>query len=146
MAVIVEKTANIAAAPETVWGLLANLESWQTWWGDCVAAGTTDFAAFREGVQLEVVLQPRHRKLTFKPVVDMLTEGKTLSLTHQSATLRGTVVWNVAEGPTGTKVVLRGVFKGLRVWLLGLASASSVFQLTLSGSLRGLKKLAERMA
>lgn len=145
MAVVVERTANVASAPETVWGLLVNLESWKTWWPDCVAAHAIDYRTLREGSQIELVLQPRQRKLTFNPVVDLLTEGRTLSLTHATAFLQGTVVWTVSEGPTGAKVGVRGVFKGLRVWLAGLVGGNDVFQLALYANLRGLKKLAERM-
>ncbi len=145
MAVVVEKTSNIASAPETVWGLLVNLETWKRWWPDCVEARTEDYRTLHEGSKIELVLQPKHRKLTLNPVVDMISEGRTLSLTHQSPVLRGTVVWTVGEGPTGTRVRLRGVFKGFQVWLMGLASQNDVFQLGLSSNLRGLKKLAERM-
>lgn len=145
MAVVVERTANIASAPETVWGLLVNLASWKTWWPDCVNAQTSDFRTLREGSKIELVLQPRHRKMTLNPVVDLLTEGRTLSLTQQTAMLQGTVVWTVSEGPTGTRVVVRGVFKGFQVWLMGLTGRNDVFQLALYGNLRGLKRVAERM-
>ncbi len=145
MAVVVEKVSNIASAPETVWGLLVNLETWKAWWPDCVTAHATDYRTLREGSQLELVLQPKHRKVTFNPIVDMLTEGRTLSLTQQSATLQTTVVWTVSEGPAGTKVSVRGVFKGLRVWLMGLVGGNDVYQFSLYSNLRGLKRVAERM-
>ncbi|HEX9731783.1 MAG TPA: SRPBCC family protein [Thermoanaerobaculia bacterium] len=145
MAVVVERSLNVASAPQTVWGLLVNLESWKAWWPDCVAANATDFRTLREGSKIELVLQPRHRKMTFNPVVDLLTEGKTLSLTHATPLLQGTVVWTVAEGPNGARVGVRGVFKGVRVWLGGVAGGNDVFQLSLYANLRGLKKLAERM-
>lgn len=145
MAVVVERVANVESAPETVWGLLVNLETWKRWWPGCVEASADDHRTLHEGSKIELVLQPAGRKVTFNPVVDMLSEGKTLSLTHQSLFLQGTVVWEVAEGPTGARVSLRGVFKGFQVWLMGLASQNGIFQHGLSSSLRGLKKLAERM-
>lgn len=145
MAVIVEKTSNIASAPETVWGLLVNLESWKRWWPDCVEAHTMDYRTLREGSKIELVVQPKHRKHTLNPVVDMISEGRRLSLTYESPVLRGTAVWTVGEGPSGTRVHLRAVFKGFQVWVMGLASKNDIFQLGLHSNLRGLKKLAERM-
>lgn len=145
MAVVVEKVASVASAPETVWGLLVNPESWKSWWPGCVEAHTEDYRTLREGSKVELVLRPKSRKMTFNPEVDMISEGKTLSLTHHSLFLQGTVVWEVGEGPAGTRVSLRGVFKGFQVWLMGLASQNDVFQASLHGHLRGLKKIAERM-
>jgi hypothetical protein len=145
MAVVVEKVVHVASDPETVWGLLVNLDTWKRWWPGCVAAHATDRRTLHEGSELELVLQPASRKITFKPEVDLLSEGKTLSLTYQSPFLQCTVVWEVAEGPAGAKVGVRGVFKGFQVWLMGLASRNGVFRMSLSGNLRGLKKLAERM-
>ena len=145
MAVVVEKVTNIASAPETVWSLLVNPESWKSWWSGCIEARTMDRRTLREGSQLELVLQPRHQKVTLNPVVDMMSEGKTLSLTQQGALLQGTVVWEVVEGPMGARVNLRGVFKGFQVWLMGLAGKNGTFQLSLSANLRGLKKTSEHM-
>lgn len=145
MAVVVERTANIASAPETVWDLLIRLETWKTWWPDCIEAHTMDNRALREDSRIELVLQPKHRKLTVNPVVDMLTAGRTLSLTQQSALIQGTVAWTLAEGPMGAKVSVRGVFTGFQVWLMGLASQNDIFQFSLYSNMRGLKKLAERM-
>ena len=145
MAVVVEKAASVESAPETVWGLLVNLETWKSWWPGCVEAHATDHRTLHEGSTIELVLQPVSRKVSFKPEVDLLSEGKTLSLTYQSPLLQCTVVWEVAEGPAGARVSLRGVFKGFQVWLMGLASQNGIFQHSLSGSLRGLKRVAERM-
>ena len=145
MAKIVERTINVAAAPETVWGLLVNLESWKTWWGECTFARTDDKRTLHEGSKLELVLQPRHRKMTFRPYVDMISEGRTLSLTLISPLLKSTVVWTLAEGPSGTKVSIRGVFTGFEVWVLGLIGGNMVYQTSLYSNLRGLKKLAEKM-
>lgn len=145
MAVVVEKVANVASAPETVWGLLVNLESWKSWWPECVEAHAMDYRTLQEGSKIELVLQPRTRKMTFNPEVDMMSEGRTLSLTHESLFLQGTVVWEVGEGPSGARVSLRGVFKGFQVWMMGLASRNGIFQATLHGNVRGLKKVAERM-
>ena len=145
MAVVVEKIASVESSPETVWGLLINLESWKRWWPGCVEARTEDFRTLHEGSKIELVVKPVSRKYTFNPEVDMLSEGRTLSITQQSLLLQYTVVWEVVEGPAGARVSLRGVFKGFQVWLMGLASQNVMFHHSLGSSLRGLKKLAERM-
>jgi len=145
MATIVERTVNVASAPETVWGLLVNLASWKTWWKECVEAQTDDTKTLREGSQIELVLHPRHRKVTFRPHVDMMTEGRTLSLTQISPWIKGTVVWSVNEGPMGAKVSVRGVFTGFQIWLMGLLGQNTIFQSALYSNLRGLKNVAEKM-
>jgi hypothetical protein len=145
MAKIVERTAHVEAAPETVWGLLINLNSWNAWWPECVEANTDDTRTLREGSKIELVIEPRHRKITLSPFVDMMSEGRSLSLTLLSPLLKGTVVWTVADGPSGAKVSVRGVFTGFQVWLLGLVGGTLVFQTSLYANLRGLKKFAEKM-
>lgn len=145
MAKIVEKSAQIESAPETVWGLLINVSSWKTWWPDCIDAKTADGRTLREGSNIELVLQPRHSKLTFRPTVDMMTEGRKLSLTYLSPLMKATVTWEVAEGPTGARILVRGVFKGFQVWLMGVLGTNHVFQTTINGNARGLKKMAEKM-
>lgn len=145
MAVVVERTVNVASTPETIWGLLVNASTWKSWWDDCVVATAKDHRALHEGSEIELVLQPKHRKITFQPIVDMMSEGKTLSLTQHAALMQGTVVWQLAEGPMGARVSLRGVFTGFQIWLMGLASQNDIFQFSLYSNLRGLKKMAERM-
>ena len=145
MPVVVERTINVASAPETVWGLLANPAAWKTWWPGCVMASTFDQRTLHEGSQLELVVQPRHRKMTFNPVVDLLTEGRNLSLTQHSALIQGTVEWTVSEGPAGARVKVRGVLTGFQVWVQGLFGQNTIFESHLYAHLRGLKKLAERM-
>ena len=145
MATIVERTVNVASEPQTLWGLLVNPGSWKTWWKECVDAQTEDTRTLREGSQIELVLNPRHRKLTFRPHVDMMTEGRTLSLTQITPWLKATVVWTISEGPTGARISVRGVFTGFQVWVMGLFGKTLVFQTTLYSNLRGLKKLAEKM-
>ncbi len=145
MVTIVERTVNVASEPQTIWGLLVNLGSWKTWWKECVQAQADDSLTLREGSQIELVLHPRHRKVTLRPHVDMMTEGRTLSLTQLSPWLRATVVWTVSEGPMGAKVSVRGVFTGFQIWVMGLFGKNTIFQTSLYSSLRGLKKLAEKM-
>ena len=142
---VVEQTTQIASARETVWGLLVNAAGWKSWWSDCVEALTPDHKPLREGSELELVLHPRHRKLTFRPVVDMVSEGKTLSLTYRGLFLQFTVVWTVEDGPTGARVSVRGVFTGFVLWLQGLVSQKDVYRAVLGRNLRDLRKIAERM-
>lgn len=145
MAIVVEKTTQISSEPSILWGLLVNVESWKNWWRECIDAHTVDYRTVREGSKLELSLQPRHQKLTFRPVVDLLTEGKTLSFTHESILLKLTVVWIVEEGPKGARLTYRAVFKGFQVWVTGLFGMNHLYEATLASGMRGLKRLAERM-
>lgn len=145
MAIVVEHSTNIASAPETVWGLLINVSSWHTWWKDCVEANTADFKMIHEGSEISMVMQPKHQKMTFQPVVDLCTEGKVLSLTHRSLTIQSTVVWTLKSGPTGARIHIRGVFAGVSVFFMRLLRQDDIFHFSLHGNLRGLKRMAERM-
>lgn len=145
MAIVVEESVNVASAPETIWGLLVNVGAWHTWWPDCVEANTRDYRALREGSELKVLMQPKHQKMSLRPVVDMCTEGRSLSITHRSVMIRTTVVWTLKTGSAGARVSVRGVFAGLLVLLMQVVGQGHLFRFSLHRALRGLKKIAERM-
>ena len=106
------------------------------------AARTVDDKPLREGSSLEVVLQPRIQKLTFWPVVDLLTENRTLSLTHRSFAIQTTLTWYLAEKPNGTQVDVQAVVNGLLPCVLSVLQQRRIVEFTLKGALRGLKKAA----
>lgn len=146
MAIVVELSVNVAADRQTIWTLLTDASTWPTWWRDCRAAAASDFRRLREGSQLEVVVQPRHGKTTFRPEVDLLTEGKTLSLTERSALLQTTVAWHLHATESGTRITVHGVLTGFATVLMRLTRQDDTVRFALHSNLRGLKKIAERMA
>lgn len=145
MAIVVQHSTTIAAESDIVWRLLIDPSTWQTWWSDCLTATSNDLKQLREGSRLEVVVQPRRQKMTFNPEVDLMTEGKTLSLTHRSALVQCTLSWRLHSQPEGTRVTVRGVFTGLAALTMGLFRQDDTARFSLHGNLRGLKKVAERM-
>lgn len=145
MGIEIAQSTQIAAPPENVWPLLVDASTWTTWWPDCIAAQAADFRPLREGSRLEVVLQPRHGKITLHPVVDLLTEHKTLSLTARSALLQTTVAWYLQTSDHGTRVEVRGAFAGLATAAMRLLRRDDTLRFSLNGNLRGLKRTAERL-
>lgn len=145
MAIEVEQSVNVATGPESVWRLLADPNSWKSWWPDCVDAHVSDYKVLREGSELVVVVQPQHSKLTFRPTVDLYTEQRTLSLTHRTVFFACTAAWYLQPREDGTRVTVRAVLAGPAAFLLRLLRRDAIVRLTLHSQLRGLKKVAERM-
>ncbi len=142
----VTSTVTIAAPPETVWPLLIDPTTWKSWWPDCQAATTRDHRNLREGSQLEVVLQPKHGKATFTPRVDLITEHKTLTMTARGALLQTSVSWHLHGVDMGTRVTIHGAFAGFGATVMKLFGSADTAQFSLHGNLRGLKRVAERLA
>ena len=137
-------STNVRADPEVIWGLLEDPSTWNAWWRSCVAAHTLDNLPLREGSRLEVVLQPKLQKFTFQPTVDLMTENRTLSLTHRSIFVQTTTVWYLAEKPDRTQVTLQTVFNGVLPFLMSVLQQRSSVQMALKGNLQGLRRAAER--
>ena len=93
---------------------------------------------------LEVVLQPKLQKFTFKPFVDLMTENKTLSLTHRSPMVQTTTAWYLAEKPDRTEINVQSVFNGVLPFLMSIFQQRNSVQLALKGNLQGLRRAAER--
>ncbi|MEM7352157.1 MAG: SRPBCC family protein [Acidobacteriota bacterium] len=144
MGIDVDLSTNIRADPEVIWSLLEDPASWKTWWRGCIAAQALDDRSLREGSQLEVVLQPKLQKFTFRPVVDLMTENRTLSLTHRSPMVQTTTAWYLAEKPDRTQVSVQSVFNGVLPFFMSILQQRSSVQLALKGSLQGLRRVAER--
>ncbi len=145
MGIDVDLSTGIRADPDVVWGLLEDASSWSTWWRGCITARAFDDRRLREGSQLELVLQPKLQKFTFKPVVDLLTENRALSLTHRSAFLQTTTAWYLVEKPDRTMVTVQSVFNGVMPFLMSILQQRSSVQLCLKGNLQGLRRAAERI-
>lgn len=146
MGIEVEHTKIIRADPEVIWGFLVRPPTWKSWWVDCVEASSgDDRRELQEGTRLELVLQPRNLRLTLRPTVDLLTERKTLSMTHHSALIHTTAAWYLYERPDATQVKAELVFNGILPFFVTIAQQSSTVRASLQRNLQGLKKAAERM-
>lgn len=144
MGIEAEFSKKVFAEREIIWELLGDPSTWSGWWGDCVHAKATDGKILREGSQLELVVRPRHMKMTLNPVVDLCTEGKILSLTHHSMGIHSTCVWQLTDLPDGVRIDAQIVFNGLVPFLVTISQQSSVVRLSLGNNLKGLKRAAER--
>lgn len=142
----VSQSVTIAAQPETIWSLLIDPNTWSTWWPACLAAQSGDFRALREGSRLELVLQPGQTKTTLHPVVDLLSEGKSLSLTARGPLLQTTVAWYLQPTDRGTtRVSVHGAFAGLASGLMRIFRRDDTVRLAINSNLRGLKRTSERL-
>ena len=103
----VDLSINVRADADVIWSLLEDPSSWSGWWRGCVAARTLDDRTLSENSELELVLQPKFQKLTFKPFVDLLTENRSLSLTHRSLFVQTTTAWYLVEKPDRTQVTVQ---------------------------------------
>ncbi len=144
MGIDADLTTNVRADPDVIWTLLLDPAGWNSWWRGCIVARTLDDRSLREGSALEVVLQPKLQKFTFKPIVDLLTENKTLSLTHRSPMVQTTTVWYLAEKPDRTQVNVQTVFNGVLPFFMSILQQRNAVQLALKGNLQGLRRAAER--
>jgi hypothetical protein len=101
---------------------------------------------FDEGAQLEVVVQPRHLKSTYRPLVDMLTRERILSLTHRRAFRQVTVTYSLLPEADRVRVEARGVFQGAYFFFLRILQQGTLPGKTLKTQLRDLRRTAERLA
>lgn len=145
MGIELDLSKNILAPPDVVWSLLAHPPAWGTWWRDCVSAHTADGRAAREGSTVEVVLKPGEKPSSYKPVIDLFTEHRTLSMTHRSSLSQGTCVWFLNKRPRGTEVRIQLVYEGIGSWWVRLSGRRILIQLAFENQLKDLKKYSERM-
>ena len=146
MGIDADLSINVRADPDVIWSLLEDPSTWPGWWRSCVAARSVDGKALREGSRLEVVLQVKLQKLTFKPVVDLLTPNRTLSLTQRSFAVQTTTGWYLAEKPDRTEVKVQTVFNGLLPFFMSILQQRSTVQMALKSNLQGLRRAAERIS
>ena len=143
MALVAETASPAAADPAVVWDLLTDLRTWSRWWPDCLSAENLDRHALREGSRIELVVRPARTKLDLHPVVDLLIQGRTLSITHRNAWLQGTIAWTIDPHPTGVRIGGRGVFRGLMTLGNPWLHHESAWQTSLARAVRGLKRASE---
>lgn len=146
MALKLEVSKFIAAAPATVWQLLDRPTTWKAWWEDCVEAIATDRKGLREGSQIELVLKPGYRRITFMPVVEIFSENKILSLVQKSGLVDATLTFYLQEDREGcTQVRCQLSFGGPYAILARLLRQTDLIRISHDRILRGLKRMAERM-
>ncbi len=146
MTLIAEKSIQIVAPPEVIWRVLTDLPAWKSWWPDCYFAQNQTRGQFGEGSQVELVVRPGRLKHTFRPLVDLYTERKTLSFTQRSFGVQATVTWQLQPLTDQTRVSVRGVFQGPLIFIMRVFQRGDLAQISLASQLRGLKKVAERLA
>ncbi len=145
MGIDAELSTGIRADPDVIWGLLVDPTGGSAWGRSCIVARATDAEELREGSEIELVLQPKLQKFTFRPVVDLLTEERTLSLTHRGLFVQTTTAWYLAEKPDRTEVAVQSVFNGLLPFFMSILQQRSTVQLCLKTNLQGLRRTAERL-
>lgn len=146
MSIVVEETAHVLAEPHHVWRLLSEPTAWPRWWTGCVAAKLIDGSRFDEGARLELVVQPKHLKTTYRPLVDMMTRERVLSLTHRGPFRQATVTWTLTPEDERVRVTARGVFQGAYFFFLRVLQKGSTPERVLKVQLRELRRTAERLA
>ena len=146
MGISIEHAVNVGAPPAVIWRLLIDPQTWGSWWRDCIDARSVDFRNLREGSEMELTLQPRHSKMTMHPIVDLMVEEKTLSITHRGPFLQATAAWYLDASEAGTRVKVQGAFTGIGPLVMRPFGARETAHFSLHASLRDLKKIAERMA
>lgn len=135
----------IAAPPDLVWGLLADFSTWPRWWPDCSVAQRQDRTPLAEGSRIEMVLSPGGRERTLVAEVDLLSEGRSLTIVAQRFLFKATATWILREGPAeSSRLAVHGAFSGLGAGRLGIGEA--LLESTLKRHARGLGQAAERLA
>lgn len=146
MALKLEASKFVAAAPATVWQLLDRPTTWKAWWEDCVEAIAVDRKGLREGSQIELVLKPGYRRVSFQPTVELYTENRILGLAQKDSLVDARLTFYVQEDRDGgTHVRCHLSFGGPYAILVRLLRQGDLVRISHDRILRGLKRMAERM-
>jgi len=137
--------ADLAAPPEVVWPLLVDFPSWPRWWADCRLASRRDRRPLAEGSRVELIVRLGRRERSLDAVVDLLNEGRGLTLVARGWFLRLTVSWELrALAGASTRLRLHAAFAGIASGRLG--AGRELLEASLRRHLRGLSQAAERLA
>lgn len=140
----IEETILIAAPPDAVWRLLADLHTWRHWWPGCLEAETSDRKTLRDGSEFRLLLKLGWFKSRFRPRVNAATVGKTLVWTGQGAGVTGVHAFYLDPRPNGTFVRQQERFSGAGVLLFRLLRLDRATQAMFRANLKGLKRMTER--
>lgn len=146
MALKLEVSKNVSAAPATVWQLLDRPTTWKAWWEDCVEAIAVDRKGLKEGSRIELVLKPSYRRVSFFPRVDLYSENKIFSLVEKTALTDATLTFFLQEDRDGsTQLRSQLSFGGPYAMMLRLLGGGDTIRFSHDRCVRGLKRMAERM-
>lgn len=133
----------IAAPVPIVWGLLTDFSTWPRWWADCAAAHREDLRPLTEGSTVELVVSPSGRERTITGVVDLISDGRSLTLVAKRFLFQATVTWTLREGAAETtRLAIHGAFEGFAAGRFG--PGREVLESSLRRLGRGLLQMAER--
>jgi hypothetical protein len=142
----VEERLAVAAPVAPVWGLLVEPQSWSRWWPAVRFARSATFKPLAEGSDFEVVLELGRLTSTLRPRVEMCADGRQLAWRGRWLGVLCRHHWFVEEAAGGVRVTARTVWPGPGGRLLHLVRADRRWRRGLAEALRGLKRVAERMA
>ena len=134
---------DIAAPKQIVWALLTDFSTWPRWWADCAAATRPDRRPLGEGSIVELVVSPSGRERTVTGVIDLISDGRSLTMVASRFLFRATVTWTLRDGAAETtRISIHGAFEGLAAGRLG--PGRDLLESSLRRLGRGLLQAAER--
>jgi hypothetical protein len=145
MALQVEASQRIAAAPLRAFQVLAEVRGWKGWWPAVRDARTLDGKLLREGSRCEVTLQIGRLSSTMRPRVALFAEGKAIAWEGSWMGVPLRQEWYVEPRPDGCRVVARATFADPAAVLLRLFRLHHRWATMLDEQVRMLKRVAETM-
>lgn len=113
----VEETVDIAAPPEQVWAVLADLERWPTWTASMSAVRLLTPGPLAVGSRVEV-RQPRLPKAVW--TISALTPGRSFSWMSTGPGVRSVGDHEIAPAGAGSQVTLRFTQSGPLAAVVGV--------------------------
>lgn len=113
----IARSVDIAASPERVWAVMADVTRWPEWTASVTSVELFDGDALRVGGRA-VVTQPQLPPARF--TVTSLEPGRGFVWKTGSFVVRATARHEIEATPTGSRVTLAVRFGGLLGWLAGL--------------------------
>ncbi|MCC6237829.1 MAG: SRPBCC family protein [Dehalococcoidia bacterium] len=112
----VERSIDIAAPPEVVWAVLADVERWHEWTASIESVQRLDAGPFGLGSRA-LVRQPRLRPATFE--VTEFNPGRNFVWTTRSGGLDAVADHRVEAVPGGTRATISLRFTGALLLVFG---------------------------
>ncbi len=146
MALKLEVSKVVAAAPATVWQLLDRPTTWKAWWEDCVEAIAIDRKGLHQGSRIELVLKPGYRRVSFQPEIELYTENKMMCLVEKTSLIDASLTFYLQQDRDGgTQLRCQLSFGGPYAVLVWLLRQEDLVRISFDRMARGLKRMAERM-
>ncbi len=144
MPLLIEESARIGAAPETVWKLLSEPKTWRYWWPGVKQAESADRQALHDGSHFELALELGPFSVTLRPTVEVAQPNRALLWVSRSMGVERRHAFYLESGAHGTTVRQRGTFAGGGMPLFRLLRLHHAYAVMFRKSLSGLRKMAER--